>query len=92
MSDDEVKQFSDDRLIEEYATDIRRAKPLIIKCLQEGERYCTQYVASRQDLAYLGCFRTKIKLNYQGSLCPKDRRQNTTTEYTDAYTNEVFVE
>jgi hypothetical protein len=41
MSDDEVKQFSDDRLIEEYATDIRRAKPLIIKCLQEGERYCT---------------------------------------------------
>lgn len=33
MSDDEVKQLSDDRLIEEYATDIRRAKPLIIKCL-----------------------------------------------------------
>jgi cellulose synthase/poly-beta-1,6-N-acetylglucosamine synthase-like glycosyltransferase len=91
MSDDEVKQLSDDRLIEEYASDVRRAKPLIIKCLQEGERYCTEYVSSREDLAYLGCFRHKIKLNYQGALCHKEKRHRN-KEYTDIYTNEVFVE
>jgi hypothetical protein len=40
MDDEELKYLTDDRLIDEYALDIRRAKPLVMKALQEGERYC----------------------------------------------------
>lgn len=33
-----------------------------MKALQEGERYCKEYISSRDDLAYLGAFRHKVSI------------------------------
>jgi hypothetical protein len=33
-----------------------------MKALQEGERYCKEYISSRDDLAYLGAFRHKVSV------------------------------
>jgi cellulose synthase/poly-beta-1,6-N-acetylglucosamine synthase-like glycosyltransferase len=43
--------------------DTRKARPLIIKALQECERYCREYMESREDLAYLAAFRSKVRVS-----------------------------
>lgn len=63
MTEREVGWITEDRLIEEFALDIRKARPIIIKALQECERYCKEYIQSREDLAYLACFKNKIRLH-----------------------------
>ena len=44
-------------------------KPLIIKALNLGERYCNEYINSKEDLAYLAIFRPKVRHNI--NLLPK---------------------
>jgi hypothetical protein len=46
VSDDDAK-IGEDRLTAEYANDIRKVKPLIIRTLHAGERYCSEYITSR---------------------------------------------
>ena len=59
--DEEVKKLTNQRLEEEYANDLTKVRPLIIRTLQEGKRYCKEYIRSREDLAYLVAYRQKIK-------------------------------
>ena len=36
-----------------------------MKALQDGERFCNNYIATREDLAYLACFRKKIPFSFE---------------------------
>ncbi len=56
-----MKKFSEEKLLAEYANDIRKIRPLILRTLNEGERYCHEYINSREDLAYLVSFRQKVR-------------------------------
>lgn len=60
-TDDEIKDFSEEKLLDEYGTNIKKIRPLIIRTLNEGERYCYEYINSREDLAYLANFRMKVR-------------------------------
>jgi hypothetical protein len=80
-----VKRFSEDKLLAEYGNDIRKIRPLIIRTLNEGERYCNEYISSREDLAYLANFRMRVR--HSVDKLPKNSKdkkyQGTEEELTD---------
>lgn len=51
---------------------MRKVKPIIIRALHAGERYCQEYISSREDLAYLASFRMKVRHNV--GLLPKNSK------------------
>jgi len=53
------------RLYNEYALNIVKAGPVVMKALQDGERFCNNYISTREDLAYLACFRKKIPFSFE---------------------------
>ena len=48
------------KLHEDYALDLTKARPLVMRALQDGEQFCKEYISTRDDLAHLSCFRKKI--------------------------------
>jgi hypothetical protein len=57
---------------------------MVMKALQEGERYCKEYIGSREDLAYLAVFRNKIRINYQMVLDDSKGKKYQMTEDKDS--------
>lgn len=55
-----MQKISADVILKEYANDIKKVRVLISRALQEAEKYCNEFIASREDLAYLGYFRKKV--------------------------------
>lgn len=80
-SDENVKKIGEERLIAEYANDIRKVKPLIIRTLHEGERYCNEYINSREDLSYLASFRMKVRHNIDK--LPKNQKAERELRYQE---------
>ena len=38
---------------------------MVMKALQEGQQFCNNYIATREDLAYLASFRKKIPFSFE---------------------------
>lgn len=73
--------FSEEKLLDEYGTNIKKIRPLIIRTLNEGERYCYEYINSREDLAYLASFRTKVRHNIDK--LPENNRERKYADESD---------
>lgn len=39
-TDEEVRKIDEQRLTEEYGSDIRKVRPLVMRALHEGQRFC----------------------------------------------------
>lgn len=59
-TEEEVELITTESILKEYANDIKKARVLVGRALQEAEKYCDEFISSREDLAYLGCFRKKV--------------------------------
>lgn len=47
-------------------------RPLVMKALKEGERYCKNYLSIRDDLAYLAYFRKSVPYSLKLLMDSKD--------------------
>ena len=59
-TDEDIQKLKSEVIIEDYINDTRRARPMITKALQKAAGYCTSYLDSKDDLAYLAYFRKKV--------------------------------
>jgi hypothetical protein len=60
-TDAEVDWIKEAVLIDEYASDINRSRPLVAKALQAASQDVDTYFSTKEDLAYLGYFRKRIR-------------------------------
>ena len=49
-------------MVQEYANNLTRSRAIIDSALREAKRYCNEYIASRDHLAYVNAFRTGVFL------------------------------
>lgn len=54
-----------------------------MKALQEGERFCNNYISNREDLAYVACFRKKIPFSQKVILRNQGRPIMRANGYSD---------
>ena len=63
-SHEDVNKLSTEVLLEEYATDINQARPLVAKALQQTAEFCSSYFSNKEDLSYVSFFRKKVYYDY----------------------------
>ena len=55
-----MKDLHNDIIVDEYANDARKCRPIITRALQKATEYCQKYLDKKEDLAYLSYFRKKV--------------------------------
>lgn len=62
LDDNQLNQISEEALVQEYSNNLTRSRAIIDSALREAKRYCNEYIASRDYLAYVNAFRTGVFL------------------------------
>lgn len=86
QTEEQTKKIKPEEILEEYATDVRRMRPLVGSALRAAEIYCKNYLAEKDNLAYLAYFRRKVKYSLRhitesnANLDDSERHENVLNE------------